>query len=151
MTDDLFMKVRKYIHERHYGFLSDNQGREVFFHASVFDGGQKEGSPPPVAGEEVLVSVDFEGTSAEVAARASRVRRLAEPPLLEGVVSSFNSDRGFGFIEGEDEITYYLHRSEVLDGRLPLSGAKVHFRVSQQKHRARACYVDVQLGAVVDD
>lgn len=151
MTDDLFMKVRKYIHERHYGFLSDNQGREVFFHASVFDGGQKEGSPPPVAGEEVLVSVDLEGTSAEVAARASRVRRLAEPPLLEGVVSSFNSDRGFGFIEGEDEITYYLHRSEVLDGRLPLSGAKVHFRVSQQKHRARACYVDVQLGAVVDD
>lgn len=148
---DLFMRVRKYIQDRHYGFLSDNSGREAFFHASVFDGGAKEDSPPPVAGEEVLVDVDLDGTKEGVAARATRVRRLEEPKLLNGRVSSFNPERGFGFVEGEDGVTYYLHRSEVMGGRLPLSGLKVTFRVSEQKHRARACYVEVQIGASTDD
>ena len=144
--ENIFMKVRKYIPNKYYGFLIDSNNREAFFHTSVFEAGAAEDSPPPVPNEEVLVTINFDSNSKDKVQKASRVRRLQPPWHLEGVVSFFNAEKGYGFIETDDKITYYLHRSEVLGGTLPLVGRKCSFYTSQKIRGARASYITIELG-----
>jgi cold shock CspA family protein len=72
---------------------------------------------------------------------ARRVRRVAQPKSLTGQVTSFDGESGWGFIEGRDGQTYYLHRCEVHGGRMPKPGQRVNFFVGHSNQRARACYV----------
>jgi len=47
---------------------------------------------------------------------------------------------------GSDEVSYYLHRSEVESGRLPVEGQQVYFYGGFKNNRPRACHV--QIGSV---
>lgn len=152
MTEEtIFMKIRKYIPDRYYGFLVDSMEREAFFHVSSFEAGMNEDNPPPVPNEEVLVTVDFENSKKEHVPRAKRVRRLQDPHKLTGKIISFNIDKGYGFVQTEDELTYYLHRSEVVDGTLPMVGRECVFYTSEKVRGARASYVEIKVGAIKDE
>ena len=146
------MQVVMYTPAKMYGFcnLSDEDPAEkVFFHAGVFEAGQwpglEERPPPPLTGEEVLVEVQA-GPHADKSPRAIRVVRLHEPKPLTGIVDTFNPDSGWGFVQASDGQSYYLHRSEVEEGRLPLVGQAVSFYAGSKRGRPRACYV--RLGRV---
>lgn len=153
------MRVHKYIPDRLYGFVIDGQGREAFFHLGSFDPGVLvdpptcasctdascawvDAPPPPILGEVVEVEVDLSGTG-DRAPRASRVHRLEAPKLIQGRVETFDSFRGYGFIIGADGVSYHLHKSEVLNGRLPTAEQKVSFFAGTRQGRPRACHVKV--------
>lgn len=141
------MRVALYAPDRLYGFCEGGEGERVFFHLEAFITGRWPGlqeSPPPILGEEVQVEYDPEkGSTNGKAPRAKRVLRISHPIYLKGTVDSFSSDTGWGFAKGQDGVSYYLHRSEVLNGRLPLPGQEVSFYGGFKKGRPRACHVRV--------
>ena len=127
------MTVDKYIPDGMYGFVTDGDER-LFFHLQSFDPGTYEGPHPipPVAGEDVEVEFS-EG-------KITKIHRVDTPFCVDGVVDWFDSSKGYGFALGTDGNTYYLHRSEVLDGRLPLPGRGVRFYTTDKR---RACFVEM--------
>lgn len=155
------MRVQKYIPERLYGFTIGEDGQEVFFHLGSFDPGTplerplqchscKVGEciwtrmpPPPVLGELVLVEVDLGAGDENKAPRASRVTRVDSPLVVQGEVDTFDALRGYGFVNGTDGVVYHLHKSEVLEGSLPLVGQPVVFYAGLRQGRPRACHVKV--------
>jgi len=55
----------------------------------------------------------------------------------------FDAQRGFGFVVGEDGVSYHLHTSEILDHKIPLKGQTVMFFPGVRQGRPRACHVKV--------
>jgi cold shock CspA family protein len=141
------MRVVLYTHVRMYGFCKSPQGERAFFHLGAFAGGHWPGvehSPPPLIGEEVRVFLSSEPLpDPDKAPKATLVERISAPVPMQGTVESFQPQNGWGFAKGDDGISYYLHRSEVLDGRLPLPGQRVFFFAGQKQGRPRACCVQV--------
>jgi cold shock CspA family protein len=139
------MRVTMYNPTRLYGFAKAGQGgAEVFFHLESFQPGVGQDAPPPILGEEVLVECAPNAPRHDdKPPRAQRVTRTVEPTLLTGTVESFNDQKQWGFVMGSDNVSYHLHRSEVLAGRLPIEGARVSFYGGARKGRPRACYVKV--------
>lgn len=159
---DPFWVVHKYIPEKLYGFALDPQtSQQVFFHLGVFKPGvlARPGrpplchqglctwpsvAPPPILGEPVRVILGPDADdSKERAPKAALVERLTSPTPLSGIVETFDATRGFGFIQGTDGTTYHLHKSEVLDGRMPLPALPVVFFAGIRQDRPRACHVRV--------
>jgi cold shock CspA family protein len=136
-----YATVLRYVPGGKYGFV-DSSGTHVYFHVGIFDaGGWPE--PPPIIGEGVELELD-EGQHIDgMAPKARRVLRVAKPVSLTGVVKSFQRDSGWGFIDGNGSEPYYLHRSEVRDGRLPIIGQHASFFAGYCKGRPRACYVEL--------
>lgn len=123
-----------------YGFCGGpDEGVRVFFHAGSFE--RENGTPLPVVGEQVEVEFDPDTGEGDQAPRAARVVRLGPPTQLRGKVKSFSPKNGWGFIQGEDGVIYYLHRSEVEGGRLPLQGQEATFYAGRKNDKPRACYV----------
>lgn len=116
-----------------FGFFQAEEGVEIFFHLSCFDHGSWD--TPPIVGEEVSAEYDLERK------KAKKVRRTTPPKKLEGVVESFDQKNGWGFLRGDDRVSYYLHRSEVLGGTVPVRGDRAAFYAGHKKGRPRACYV----------
>jgi cold shock CspA family protein len=155
------MRVHKYIPERLYGFLEGEAGFQVFFHLGAFQPGSLVEPPtpcdscptsgcawaempsPPVLGEWVSAEVDLESSQEAKAPRASKVTRLESPPALQGRVETFDPLRGFGFIKTDGGKSFHLHKSEVLEGRLPLAGQRVSFYGGVRQNKPRACHVKV--------
>jgi len=154
------MRIVKYIPERMYGFAADPSGLEVFFHLGVFDPKMKGpvvpvchkchrtdciswdwASPPPILGENVLVTLPDIIVLGR-APRALRVERMDVPEMRIGVVQAFDPLRGYGFISG-DTTLYHLHRSEMLDGHMPMPGNTLVFYVGTRLDRPRACHIKV--------
>ena len=143
------LKVKKYFPDGLYGFVEGADGGDIYFHLSAFDPGAYVGDAPvpPVVNEMVEVSVNEHGT-------ADRVERAKSPEHVRGEVDWFNEHLGYGFIYSGDE-RFYLHRTEVLDGRLPLKGRAVSFFVAESEPNPmstdsgatlrRACYVRVEV------
>lgn len=132
-----------------YGFArSPSTGAEVFFHLEVFWSGESSGNtpPPPIVGEPVEVEYDPATSRDGKPPRASRVDRTKAPVLLHGRVDQFDEGKGWGFLTSDEGVSYHLHRSEVLGGRLPLPGARVSFYGGSRRDRPRACYVTVLNG-----
>lgn len=130
--------IRRYITDKRFGFIlpDGGDGSEVFFHLSVFDGGD---GPPPITGERVEYTLG-EGT------RADGVIRLVVPAHRSGSVKSYDPVKGYGFIQTADGGQCYLHKSEVLGGVVPAVGAKVDFYTTENPtpgKSPRACYVAV--------
>ena len=96
----------------------------------------KEFSPFSDDGKGVDVELAEEG-------RASSVRRVRSMPPITGVVDSFDAKTGWGFIRGDDRVSYFLHRSDVVHNRLLVRGQRVQFHAGHKNHRPRACYVEV--------
>ena len=155
------MRVKKYIPDRMYGFAVGADGQDVFFHLRVFRPGHEWGhddacrgcgpgvcawvdTPPgPILGERVLVVLHPEASPAGSAPRAERVDRVDTPVAIAGDVDTFDAQRGYGFVKGEDGVAYHLHRSEVVGGRVPLPGRRVLFYPGVRQERPRACHVKV--------
>jgi cold shock CspA family protein len=153
------MCVHKYIPNSLYGFAQDDIG-QVFFHLGAFNPSNLsdtpaacklchkagctwgENPPPPVLGERVIVETD-EAPQGDQAPRAKKVSRVRMPQVVEGVIDAFDANRGFGFIKGSDGITYHLHRSEMVDGRLPQPGQQVMFYAGTRQGRPRACHTRI--------
>jgi len=156
------MSILKYIPEGLYGFAADDSG-QVFFHLGSFDPGgpwmfhprcstcPKEGcpwghtSPPPVLGEPVQVELGDTPAGDGQAPRAVKVTRIHAPLTVEGFVVAFDAPRGFGFIRGTDEVSYHLHRCEMVDGRLPQLGQRVMFYAGMRQGKPRACHARICL------
>jgi len=137
------MFVYKYLARGMYGFLRDTLGREVFFHLGAFLPGTAEEEPiPPIPGEEVEVEVDFSAGTAEKAPRAERVCRLFVPLAKTGMVEMFDSASGYGFVRCEGEM-FFLHKSEIRDGKTPLLQDTVKFYPGVREGKSRACHVTV--------
>ena len=101
-------------------------------------------APPPVLGEPVQVTVvDSPATGEGQAPRAQKVERIHAPLPVEGCVDTFDAHRGFGFVKGTNGTSYHLHRSEMVDGRLPQPGQRVMFYAGVRQGRPRACHARV--------
>jgi len=155
------MRVLKYIPSKLYGFCQDEGGFEVFFHLAVFQPGTSveltrcmgcpgpprcqasTDPPPPILGEWVTVESEA-GEDGGRAPRASRVVRDQTPRMIVGVVESFDPQRRYGFVRGNDQVSYHLHESEVTDGRMPLAGQQIVFFPGWREGRPRACHVKVR-------
>ena len=139
------MRVHKYIPNKLYGFAVDDEGQQVFFHLGSFKPGdfRIDPPPPPILGETVEVEVDDTCVIAGKAPKATSVVRSECPFLIEGVVETFDSHRGYGFVLGDDGKSYHLHKSEVLGGRVPLIQQKVRFYAGLRMGKPRACHVEI--------
>ncbi len=137
---DMRMKVSKYVPSGLYGFLSDDSQKDVFFHLSAFDPGAYIGDAPvpPIVGETLEVTTDD--------GKVIQCERLETPVGIMGEINWFSEEKGYGFIKGDDDESYYLHKTEILDGRLPLKGRRVSFFVTKQERvPLRACYVTIEM------
>ena len=152
------MRVAKYIPDRLFGFVSDEAGREVYFHLGDFD---PKGPwpklvhdcprgrllsfnwqcPPPIVGELVDVVIHEGNSATNKAPKAQRVIRAETPLMLRGEVESFDVLHGYGFVRGDDGVSYHLHKSEMLDGYGPTKAATVMFFAGYRQGRPRACHV----------
>lgn len=129
------MRVNLYVPAKLYGFCGERPEDRVFFHASVFHPTGLE-EPPPLLGEPVEVELAPTG-------KAALVRRVEVPVLVEGSVKTFDATTGWGFVQGDDRVDYFLHRSDVVLNRLPVRGQRVRFHRGHKGGRPRACYVEV--------
>lgn len=62
---------------------------------------------------------------------------------MKGRVKSFNEERGFGFIRGEDSKEYFVHITDILDNQLLARGRMVEFDpdINEKGYIARAVFV----------
>jgi len=135
--------VDKYLPDKLYGFTA-RDGEQIYFHVAVFDSAGWP-DPPPIVGEAVEVEFDPSTAKEGKVARASKVTRLVEPTLCRGVVDSFDATQGWGFVVPSDGSTHvFLHRSEVLNRRLPLKGQTVRYYAGTRDGRLRAVYVEIE-------
>jgi cold shock CspA family protein len=138
------MRVDLYSMVNGYGFcnpVEDTSLERVYFRVEDFVRLGVDG-PLPIAGELVEVA---EVVSGGKSPRAASVQRLALPERLQGTVKSFDSAKGWGFIQrGRD--TYFLHRSDLVQPFTPVIGSTVMFYGGTKKGRPRACYVARPLG-----
>ena len=51
--------------------------------------------------------------------------------MISGIIKSWNSSQGWGFIEGDDGKDYFLHVSKVRTGQSISNNCRVKFDVSQ--------------------
>lgn len=130
--------IQMYTPKGLYGFLANPDGEDLYFHLSVFDPGAYIGEypVPPIVGERVEAIVEGE--------KVLQCNRLNTPTEQFGVVKWFDADKGYGFVQREDK-EIFLHRSEVLNGRLPIKGRRVSFYMSENAEApsTRACHVSV--------
>mgnify|MGYP003638976237 CR=1 FL=1 len=126
--------------DRGYGFVSKD-GEEVFFYVDSFER-LVPGGPPPLLGEPVIV----EGIepSTKGAPKASVVRRIRPPAPLTGAIRNFDVRGGWGFLLGDDGVEYFLHRSDIHSGKMPIKGGRVQFYPCSKKGKPRACHVILQ-------
>lgn len=148
-TETVNMRVTKYLARKMYGFLRDSSGREAFFHLGSFRPMDGESEPiPPLPGEMVEVTIDFDLGVDDKAPRAGKVQRIREPERLLGVVSKFDDRSGYGFlVENGTDSQYFIHKSEVREGKSPLVGDRVEFYAGEREGKTRACHVLVLGGS----
>lgn len=137
------MRVHLYLPAKLYGFCQGDDGVMVFFHAKSFSPGiHLEIQPPPIIGEFVDVTYEPDAQGGR-APQAVSVLRTSPPVVLEGVVESFDANQGWGFLQGSDMVSYFLHRCEILGKRIPFVADKVRFHAGWKNGRPRACYVHI--------
>lgn len=140
------MRVQKFIVGKLYGFCEDSDGHVVYFHLETFRSHPDEKSFTfPIPGEPVDVELFDQETldqNSRVKPRARKVWRKTKPEILTGRVTQYDRQRGFGFIQCDDQ-KYFLHKTEVLDGKMPLLDDRVSFCAGEVKGRSRACVVRI--------
>lgn len=159
------MQVVKYLPDKLFGFVEDSDSQRVFFHLRVFSSEAAPPddpprcavcpfapsclwwdarTPPPIPGEPVRVTLAESGDlEPGDAPPATQVVRLTTPVAHRGIVEVFDASRGFGFVKAEGGKSFHLHRSEILDGRLPIPTQQVMFYAGRREGRPRACHVKV--------
>jgi len=122
----------------HYGFCQspEVEGLEVFFHAQDFHR-TNPGEPLPIVGEEVQVGEITDGQGRRP--RTNRVLRVHSPKLLEGTVVSFDSQKGWGFVDWEGGQAFF-HMSDREIDWMPVIGSQVYFYLGYKGARERVCW-----------
>ena len=64
---------------------------------------------------------------------------------MKGTVKFFNTQKGFGFITGEDEADYFFHVTELPEGSEVDQGAEVEFVASENDKGKIATKIQIQL------
>jgi cold shock CspA family protein len=153
--------ISKYIPDKLYGFATDSNDYQIFFHLGSFHPGENWsipskchscshkscnvllGPPPPILGEEVEVLVNQQEQLPNKALKAEKVSRIQVPKPIQGTVEIFDHHRGFGFVKGDDNQSYHLHKSEFLDNRIPRIGQVMLFYGGIRQGKPRACHVKI--------
>lgn len=130
-------EVVKFLPEKLYGFCQGPDGDEVFFHAQDFHR-VVPGGPLPILGEKV--SVEVAATSQGRRPRANRVLRMQVPCSAEGTVKSFDSNRGWGFVDFGEVEPAFFHMSDRAIPWMPVIGSRIQFFVGYKSGRARVCW-----------
>lgn len=129
------MVVDLYSTDHGYGFCR-HAGQRVFFRVEDFYRDSPD-DPLPICGERVGVDRLVQGGRSP---RAASLVRLSQPVRISGRVKSFDSDKGWGFIDHQGE-AYFLHRSDLTVSFVPLIGSHVTFYAGVRRGKPRACYV----------
>jgi cold shock CspA family protein len=137
------MRVVKYLPKKLYGFLEDEQGSQYFFHLGAFSPTLNWLEvPPPILGERVTVEIQATARQADKPSpRVLKVVRSDKPKKVQGVLETFDSQRGYGFCKGLDGVSYHIHISELIEDRILLPGDKIVFFAGTRKERPRACHI----------
>lgn len=130
------MRVDLYSMVNGYGFCTSESDGRVFFRVEDFLRLDPNG-PLPITGERVEVPSVIEGKRTP---RATVAQRLDKPVRLQGIVRSFDSHKGWGFVD-YGSTTYFLHRSDMAEPFIPRIGSRVDFYVGTKRGRPRACHV----------
>ena len=134
------MRVDLYSMVNGYGFCQPVDDAEadtrVYFRVEDFVR-LDPNEPLPITGELVEVPDVISGGRSP---RASSVQRVSSPKRLQGTVKSFDSVKGWGFIERGPDL-FFLHRSDLVETFTPVIGTTVEFYAGRKKGRPRACYV----------
>lgn len=118
-----------------YGFCS-NYEQKVFFRVEDFLKHDIE-DPQPILGEKVKVSsIKFSSSTP----KAFKVERINKPKKLKAQVTSFDSNKGWGFAKSEKEV-FFIHKSDFVQPFIPIIGSSVYFYPGTKKGKNRACYV----------
>lgn len=140
------MRVESYNPKKQFGFCTSRDGtKRAFFHVSDF----LDTMIPPIPGElveAVLVGPDSQPVKNGPSAKAKLIRRLNPPIESSGRIRSFDGNTGWGFIEGDEKLVYFLHQADIMSGEFPVIGTRVRFYVGSSKGpgeggRPRACAV----------
>jgi len=129
------MVVDLYAVDHGYGFCTDADQR-VFFRIEDFQRKSPD-APLPICGERVSVDRIVAGGRSP---RASSLTRLSNPERVTGRVKSFDSTKGWGFIDHRGD-HYFLHRSDLSEPFVPITGSLVTFYAGTRRGKPRACYV----------
>jgi cold shock CspA family protein len=127
-------RVSMYSPSKLWGFCQSLEG-EFYFHASNFFR-RVPGEPGPILGEPVLL--DGEGSQ-------RRVYRTRAPVMEVGRVRSFDSKRGWGFLELRGNLIF-LHRSDLVFSFVPVIGSEVEFFLGERGGKPRACWAKPKRG-----
>lgn len=159
----LRLTIEKYLPEKLYGFAVNEQGHRVFFPTGNFYPGARnvtlgcgnckaancpiaESAMPPIIGEAVDVELP-EGTELSndqgKVPRAIKVTRVHPVRPVVGLVEGFDFNKGYGYIKGNDGISYHLHRCEVQEGIIPLAGMALAFLAGTRQGKPRACHARI--------
>jgi len=128
------MVVDMYSITQGYGFCTDGY-IQVFFRVEDFVK-LHPSEPQPILGESVQVTLSFQGDNT----RATSLKRLKSPQPITGTVTSFDSNKGWGFVSNALG-TYFLHKSDFVNSFVPIIGNTVSFYSGRKKDKLRACYV----------
>ena len=129
------MRIDLYSVSHGYGFCQQADLR-VFFRIEDFSRESPSG-PLPICGERVMVERLVQGAKSP---QAASLHRMTQPQRLRGRVKSFDSNKGWGFIEHGGDL-YFLHRSDQSVAFLPIIGSDVTFYKGVRRGKPRACYV----------
>ncbi len=133
----MIQRVSLFSPEKLFGFCQgEDPDAEIFFHAQDFHR-RVPGGPLPIVGERVEVGEVRLGRGGRP--RTDYVRRLDPPRLRDGVLKSFDSNQGWGFIELDGESVFF-HMSDRAESWMPVINSRIQFFVGYSKGRIRACY-----------
>lgn len=129
------MVVDLYSIDHGYGFCQ-HAGQRVFFRVEDFFRDSPD-DPLPICGERVGVDRLVQG---ERSPRAASLVRLTKPNRIVGRVKSFDSGKGWGFIDHRGD-AFFLHRSDLMVPFVPIIGSRVTFYAGERRGKPRACYI----------
>ena len=66
--------------------------------------------------------------------------------MSRGKLKWFNTDKGFGFIAGDDGQDYFLHHSQIPEGESFAEGEDIDFEVNQTDRGPQAINVKKVMG-----
>ncbi len=56
---------------------------------------------------------------------------------MKGLIKFYNTEKGFGFIVGEDNNEYYFNHRAITYGEMPKSGAHCEFETEQKTRQGK--------------
>eukprot|EP00438_Fugacium_kawagutii_P036019 Skav207008 [mRNA] locus=scaffold1554:61201:64400:- [translate_table: standard] len=105
-------KLKKYVSEKRFGFITpDDGGQDIFAHSQQFNG-YADGLR---GGERVIFETEWDDAKQKYRAMTWSLDQSSTPVLKSGTIKVYFPEKGFGFIapdEGGDNL--FAHRREFI-------------------------------------